>query len=232
MSRHHIEHALALPRDAVLDAVVKLGTWLGATFGAAPPVQMPPGFSRSACGRDLRRAVANIVGHPLDATTERRFRSSQRRYCTPDQGELMAALCLIGQTGRLDEVDDLARAPDGRLDPLLAAALVDAYDRLEQARREAVTVMRHLLDPTVRHTAGEVAAAARAVRWLHEAEMDRLLRATEADPGSVTAALRRIRTIVAASPQEFLPSSVAHLRYGQVTRIPAVEQLTTEALSA
>lgn len=218
--RPDIEAFLARSTTEILDAVVELGTWLGIALGAAPTQPLPPGFTRTACGRDIRRAVSNVVFHAPGAERLVEFRAQRTARRRPRFGvELAAALVTLASTSGLERIDELAARPDGTLDPDLAAAVVDAFDRIEGARRVAVDAVDRLasLHPSI--GPADVLACCDVASWLHEAEFTRIRRATELSALMLYRQLRQVRALAEADPRTWRPRSLAELRYGQVLRL-------------
>lgn len=215
-----VQAALGVSDTALLDAIVELGTWVGVTCGAAPTVKLPSGFTRGACGRDLRRAMSNLLHHQPTPPMLATFRAQRRDTRAVTHGiEVAAALVTLAATGGIERLDEIARRPDGSFDPALAAALVHAYDVLESGRRRARAAVLELLEMMHDPRPHRAMALFRSLTWLHEAEARRGLAAAARGSEALGRYLSGFLRLVHANQAAWLPASIAGLRYGQVLRL-------------
>jgi hypothetical protein len=217
LPRGEVESRTGLPTASLLDAIVEMGTWLGLQRGAAPKVPLPPGFSRTACGRDLRRAVSNCATHVLSPEDLPGFPpASQRRTAPVFSIELAQSLCTIDRIRGLDGIEDLARLPDGRLDPVFARSIVLVFDQLTAAIDLAITGVRRLdgmlgslTPPPGTHE------ELNRLRWVDPAYVDRLAQAlARGDHTWVRARLQHPAGLATRVPRR-----LGDFRYGQVTML-------------
>lgn len=184
---------------------------------------LPHGWERTATGRELDRAVANIVASDPDDATLRRWMLRQwGNAAVPVSFELVSSLWTLARLGRIHEVTGLATIGAGN--PSLARALADAWEILEVSRAEAVAAVERLCEPgrAAVHVRDDVARA----RWLAESDLVRVERAAEraagGEPGTQALLDREVEEFaarVAADPDRLRPAKVAQLNSGQVRRL-------------
>lgn len=202
-------------------------------------VIVPPGFDRRSVGRDLGKAIAQIVTASPDEATLRRW--LMRRYHRIHQVlsfELVALVHRLTQIGRLGEVDQLCER-NGAFNAELARILVEAYDLMDVARADAVEAVDRIADPSVRNLS-EVAMEFPRASWLNEAEFARLDRALDSGNEVLAdAALAEFRRCVergrarraSHGDVELLrPAGVTELLDAQVQRLAEREGLRTAAV--
>lgn len=263
-SLEQISDAAGLARVHAITTIVDLGTWLGQSINAgadckvftmddapyadvAQPslfkghsddfVILPWGFERSAAGRDLSKAVAQIVRAKPDEAMMRRW--LMRRYHRIRQVlgfETVALIHRLCQIGRLGEVDQLPSRGEFNFD--LARILVEAYDLLDVARGDAVSsieaLMTHADEVLDRNMAPNLALIETNLvngGWLSEATLGRLLAALKENSERAVVVLSQFRRSVNASPVTYRPQAVAALTDGQVRRLAEREGLRLEGAS-
>lgn len=213
LTRYEVELRTGLETDILLDAIVELGTWLGLHYGAAPSEKLPKGFTRTTCGRDVRRAVTNCGAYQLTEADLGRFRpDTSVRVEVAATVELAQSLCMIERLRGLDGVEELARRPDGKLDPVFAQSIVLTYDSLTGSIIDA-----HQRYECLRNNIAAVEARQhlQAIEWVHPADIRRLVRLL--DISGVDA--MRARLSHPSGFRRHLPTRIADLRYGQIIQL-------------
>jgi hypothetical protein len=256
--------AAKLTSDQVIGIIVDLGTWLGQSIKAgagaivsehdeAPgPVEgtgagsqsrahtddyvvLPPGFERALVGRDLSKAVSQIVRADPSEPMLRRW--LMRRYHHIHQildFGVVASVHRICQIGRLGEIDQLADR-NGEFQAELARVLYEAYDLLDFARDDACKAVMRLTEKVGTPLLGDTTLTAVArdlhqASWLQEAAFMRLRRLIDEAKQSgsqsrLEIGLAQLRRAATLDPVTYLPTAVAMLNDGQVRRLAEREGL-------
>lgn len=186
-------------------------------------IVLPLGWERNATGRELDRAVANIVvADPDDATLRRWMLRQWGNAAVTVTFELVASLWTLARLGRIHEIEGLATIGAGN--PSLARALADAWDILEVSRSEAVAAVTRLCQTG--RSADAVRSDVARARWLAESHLRRVERTAERsatdEPGTAELLDNEVLAFaaqVAADPDRLIPSRVAQLNVGQVRRL-------------
>jgi hypothetical protein len=236
-----------LTPDQVIGIVVDLGTWLGQSINAgagaivyehdqapgavegADYVVLPPGFERALVGRDLSKAVSQIVRADPSEPMLRRW--LLRRYHRIHQilsFDVVASVHRICQIGRLGEIDQLADR-NGEFQAELARVLYEAYDLLDIARDDACKAVVRLTEKAGTPLLGDTTLTAIGhdldqASWLQEAAFARLRRLIDEAKQSgsqsrLETGLAQLRRAATVDPATYLPTSVAMLNDGQVRRL-------------
>jgi len=192
-------------------------------------VVIPPGFDRRAVGRDVSKAISQIVRADPDEAVLRRWLMRKHHYVHMVLGfETVAMVHRVCQLDRLGEIEELCDR--GTFNHELARLLVEAYDFLDVARADAVASVQRVLDVEVDTVDLDAALRdAAEASWLHQAEFSRMLAALES--GSrlrITDALDRLQTAAGRAPEVFTPRGVCELSDGQVLRLAQREGFDTE----
>lgn len=249
--RDTIAARTGLSPDQLMELVVEFGTWLGQSRrGAGAPalapheagrlfavahdggqILVPHGFEPKLAGRDVSRAVANIVAAaPDDALITRFVIRRDHQVVIPLTWGYVSTVHVVAQLGRLDEFEDLARRDAGKPNVALARVVVEAFDLLDVAREDAVKAVKYLTG--LASGAFDRAAFERsvtAVEWVGEREARRLGRLADIDETAVRKEVTALAQAVAVDPARWAPARVGDLTGAHVLRIAQRAGIDTAA---
>lgn len=182
---------------------------------------LPLGWDRASTGREMNRAVANIVvRRPDDETLRRWLRRHFEVRVVPVSAGLVTTLWMLARLGRVHEVGALAEKGGAPL----ARALADSWELLAVARADAVDAMIRLC------SAGgdleQVRADLARARWLGGADLLLVDAAAEAADSEDAESMARLEDAIASLAVEatrnrdrLMPELVSQLDNTQVERL-------------
>lgn len=192
-------------------------------------VVIPDGFEPRDCGRDVRQSLGAVVASRPGTTDLVRYIGRKYRESSLELSyELVSVVWFFAHVGRLDEI--------GEVNPTSRAyhrCVVQAYDLLETARRDAMGSLAHIASGE--GDLDQLADAIAKARPLFEAEAARLGRIVEQARRSdgVAPLLAKERRFLAQridqQPEAFTVTTIAGLSEGQVRRIAQTASLDTDA---
>lgn len=202
-------------------------------------VVMPHGFERASAGRDLTKAIPQIVrSQPNEATLRRWLMRRYHRIHKVLTFDIVAVVHRVAQLERLDELDQVC-VRNGRTLTELARVFVEAFDFLDVARADAAKAVRTLCDLadvadlTVEPMRSTIDRSMRQAEWLHEGVFTRLRRSFDiscdlGEDRQLAKSLKILQRTVDEQRASWEPRHVADLSDGQVLRLSSREGLNVD----
>lgn len=241
--------------NLVLGVVARFGTWVTHTMevnetepqfesalnalapGSAEKARgeghivIPAGYEPDRnSGRDVARALAAIIANKPSADAVTRFVDrTYRMRSSALSHQMVSSVWSFAARNRLDRITKVSD------DPIFHQQVVAAFDLLDVSRQDALRSLdriRTTAFPLDTQQVETVLAELNRIRWVNEAETNRLIRAAETAVlrSAATPALEReLRMLAARIDREpWNITSVGRLNAGQVRRIATLGGLNVD----